>query len=541
VRLAPGAAASATVLARDGRIARLANDDFVPPSEARRIDGEGGLLLPAFLDAYTTTGCATPEPKAARDLPPKESADVVVDMREANRKGVQPSFRAADAFNAPGEALQPWRESGFGALLAAPAGQILSGQSALVVTREAAPRDAVVRAGVFDHAGFDATGPGYPSTLMGSIAQLRQFLLDAAWQRDLAQRRAAGKPGPRLPFDADLEAIGPALRGERRVCCEAQSADDVDRWLELADAHHLRIAIAGGREAWKRAGVLAQRKVPVLLTLAWGEEPPDPDAKDAKKKEVSAADAPWTYEEPLASRRERRRLWLEDRDGALRLAAAGVDFAFGTGKDKPKELLERVRQLVAAGLPRDAALRALTQGAAAILGVDPALGRLEEGRDAAFAVWTKDPLTDKDAQVSWLVVDGHAIDLRPKEKPKDKDAAPKPADGLDATGTWTLDFGGAGVPAATAELKMEPDGRVRGRLRGSTPDGRTVDAEVEGRVAGTKLDLSATASVAGAPAKFEYSGALEAARWQGELEWSLGPDSGTLAFRATREPKEDAR
>lgn len=521
-------APSVSILVRNGRIERVADGALEAPVDARRIDGEGALVLPAFLDACTFTGCATPEPKSERDLPAKAATDVYVDMREANRRGIQPAFRAADVFDA-GEALEGWRTSGFGALLTAPAGQLLSGSSALVVTREAAPRDAIVRARAFDHAGFRSTGSGYPGTLMGSIAQLRQFFLDAQRHKELLERRAAGKGGARPPFDADLEAAQDALAKRRVVCCAADEVDDVERFVALADEHGLSIAIVGGREAWKRARLLAERKIAVVLTPDGGDEPDDPDAKDAKKKKgPKAEDAPWTYAEPIAALREKRRLWVEDRDGARVLAEAGVRIAFGTAKDKPKDLLERVRKLVTAGLPRDAALKALTEGAAEIVGV-PALGRIAEGADATFALWTKDPLVDKEAAVAWLFVDGYAHEF-------DVDAAKTgaPDEGVDATGTWTVTSDAPEVPDAQLEIRMEKDGAVEGTLRGKAPDGTAVEVSVSGTVRGKTLALKGSAEVGGTRMDLAFDGELDGDAWKGKVT-GLKPEA--VGFTAQRKPK----
>src|SRR6185436_20103616 len=97
-----------------------------------------------FVDAYTQSGVATPTPPADRDAPPKASAEALVDMREANRKGIQPSFRAADAFKLEPDAGKKWRSFGYGSMLSAPAGQYLAGQSAFASTRDAPARDALL-------------------------------------------------------------------------------------------------------------------------------------------------------------------------------------------------------------------------------------------------------------------------------------------------------------------------------------------------------------------------------------------------------------
>jgi len=522
----------ATLVLRDGRIADVLSPDAPPPPGMRVVEGEGRLALPAFVDAATRHGCATPEPVIDRDVPPDVTADAVIDMREANRKGVQPAFRARDALaieEADGEA---WRKAGFGAALVAPGGQLLAGTSVLVTTRDAAMRDVVMRPEVFAHAAFEASGDGYPSTLMGYFAQLRQLFLDARHHGELLERYAAGRPGLRPPDDAELDAGRRILSGETRVMCAAESARDVERWIRLADEFGFTVAIQGGRDAWRVADALARRGIPVVMTLDWGEEVDDPDAEEKPKgrgrgrggrgvdpdtapdaapdaqegeegeepaageKEADDEDAAWKYVEPIEVRRERRRLWVEGRDSAIRLYDAGVRIAFGTAEDEPAKLLGRVRELVEAGLDADVALAALTWSAAELLGVER-LGRLEPGYDASFALWTDDPLLEEKAEVAWLFVDGypHEFELEDEEE-----SAP-PAEGVDVTGAWELETHdpAGGTRTSALELEMDEDGSVTGT--GTTTDPATeeeVAFDVEGRLAGTTLRLEATLSLGGA-------------------------------------------
>ena len=72
------------------------------------------------------------------------------------------------------------------------------------------------------------------------------------------------------------------LNGERRLVCEAQTSRAIERWIRFADEFGLTIAISGGRDAWKVADTLAERDIPVFMTLDWGDEAKDPDAKDDK-------------------------------------------------------------------------------------------------------------------------------------------------------------------------------------------------------------------------------------------------------------------
>src|SRR5690349_297713 len=212
-----------TLFLRDGRVEQVLEAAAQIPEGLRVLDGHGMLALPAFVDAYSFAGCAALQIEAEKDLPAKAGSDLYIDMREANRKGVAPANRAARVFALDEEARKRWRSSGFSHLLSAPHGELLSGSSALACTRTLASRDAIVRPVVFDHASFDCSGPGYPGTLMGAFAQLRQVFMDARWAAELGARAEGGKAGPRPPFDPDLEALLPMLDRKRRVVCAAET------------------------------------------------------------------------------------------------------------------------------------------------------------------------------------------------------------------------------------------------------------------------------------------------------------------------------
>lgn len=554
-------APESSIVIENGRIARIvpANDPL--PPAMRVIDGKGQLAVPAFVDAASWSGCVTPEPKIDQDLPADMRADVQVDMRAANRKGVEPAFRAAAALDFTKDEAKAWRDAGFGAVLAAPHGQLLAGTSALIVTRDAAARDAVLAPDVFAHAAFAASGPGYPSTLMGYTAQLRQFVLDAHHHDELAARALAGRPGPRPAFDPELEAFGPVLRRERRVLAEAHSAADIDRWLALADELGFDVAIVGGNQAFERADLLARRNVPVILTLEWGDEPDDPDAAKDEKKPAAGAESTETkpetppssepakpadevaakasdakrfeYVEPLGVRRAKRARWVERRDCAKVLAEKGVRFAFGTANGSASDLLGKVKKLVEAGLAREVALRALTDGAAELLGA-PKLGRLEVGMDAHVALWTADPL-GKDARLAWLVVDGfaHEFDLQANAPLEGK-----PDEGVDASGTWTLTIAASQEPPETLELTMAPDGKVSGKVRAMNPMTQSeISADVAGRVAQKRMQLTTTVDLGQFAIEAAYDGTLTGDAWEGTVVVKGPFGEQKFDFKATRQPK----
>jgi len=560
----------ATLILRDGAIAAVLDEAAPPPPGTRVIEGAGLICLPAFLDAFSRQGCTVPQPVKDQDLPPNEQADVGIDMRLANRKGIQPAFRAVTALAIAKEQSEAWRKSGFGAALIAPGGELLSGASALATTREAAMRDLVVRDEVFAHAAFTANGPGYPSTLMGYFAQLRQFFLDSQRQLELEQRYAQGRPGLRPSFDATLDAGEALVSGQRTLLCEASQADDFERWARLAKEFGLKLNFVGGAEAWRVQDELAQWGATVVLTLDWGKEVKDPRPKAEAKKEkeetppktaetaeataakpdapaesaeakkpAEAKEAVWEYDEPYAVRLERRLKWEKNRDCALRLAEAGVRFAFGTANGKPSELLEHVRTLVKTGLSAELALTALTHDAAEFLGVERRLGKVEPGFDATFVLWRADPLTDEKASAAWVFVDGFPSEFK-EEKKKEKGAGP--SEGIDASGTWQLEFKaeGEGVKAATLVLEMAKDGALKGTLEVENPmGGAHVTSDVTGTVSADELELTCTLAFSQFTIEAALTATIAGDALDGKSTFKMpgGDEPMTQTFTGKRAPK----
>ena len=512
-----------TLLLKGGRIEALLPAAQEISGEYRVLSAEGLLAVPAMVDVFSHSGIEMPDPNTTQDIPVSTKSDVRIEMRMANRKGIQPDWMAAKAYSMSDSDVEERREGGFGAQLSAPHGEILSGVSAAVLLGKGAPRDVILSARVFGHAAFEASGSGYPGTLMGMHAQFRQFLMDSSWQAELRQRRESGMPGPRPAFDPSLQAGERLLSGELRLVCEAQSARDIYRWMALADEFQLKIAIAGGRDAWQVAAELAEKDIPVVLTLQWSKEAKDPDAKDKDKEEdvdkdkdkdkdektegddadtpgkADEADGDWTYEEPLALQRERRRRWELQRDNALRLQEAGVEVYFGSGSDSVDDLMSQARVLVEAGYPRDVMMAAMTAGGARWLNIDGDLGSLKVGSGANVCLWTADPFDEK-SKVRFSFVDGFLESWDIKE---DKSEAPD----SDMSGSWDVTFDQAGM-AGGFELEMTDAGALSGVARVMAEDGLSV-IELKGQLSGKEFTLKGILDMDDMEIPIEITGTLD--------------------------------
>jgi imidazolonepropionase-like amidohydrolase len=462
-----------TVVIRDGLIAAV-GANVTAPADARVIDGTGLTVYPGLIDANTSLGVPEPAPSPSPSpgqggggflanllRPPTASS-----TNSTQPAGLQPEVLAEDLIRPGGDAIETERSAGITTALTAPRSGIWIGQSALINLAGDTPQQMILRSPVAMHVGFTPLRGGYPGSLMGVFAQLRQMLLDAQRYRE-AQRVYEQSPrGLRRPSqDRSLEALLPVLDGRTPVVMYADREREVQRALDLADEFKLKAIIAGGVESWKLADRLQKGNVPVLLSLNF-------------PKRTTAA-IPEADPEPLRTLRER----VEAPKTAGKLANAKVRFAFQSGGVSPiTDFVANAAKTVENGLSKDDALRAFTIRAAEIFGVADRLGTIEPGKIANLTV-TRGDLFDRNSRITNVFIDGRPIDLRP--------ATPGAGQPVNiATGAWTLAVDlGQGELAVTLNLQQEGD-RLRGSMEGALGSVDIANASV-----GPAGDIRFTATV----------------------------------------------
>lgn len=401
-----------TVVVRDGLIADI-GPDVEPPRDAEVLDGTGLFVYAGFIDARTTLGLPdTKRPpearRAAEGDKPDFTREAPASMEQANRKGLRPELDAAQIVHISEPEIRKAHAGGFTVAVVAAADEYLSGRAAAITLSAAPRRNALLRADTGLHASFRSYGDGYPTTVIGIMAHVRQVFLDAVHYRKVWEAYRPGRPRPAV--DPTLEALQPLLRGEVRLFFEADRETEIHRALDLASEFGLKLVLVGGAFAGNVAPILRERDVPVVLSLKLpAEEKPDPG-------------------DPEKLCRELERLRNERIDAARRLHEAGVPFCFSTaGLASPADALAAIRKRIERGLPAEAALAALTTSPARLLGLAATHGTIARGKAANLTVLTA-PLGDPKAAVRYLFADGRKFELEGKppaqKEKKDAPAAP---------------------------------------------------------------------------------------------------------------------
>ncbi len=385
------------------------------PSDAVIIDGAGLTVYPGLIDmASVPEADAIPAGQAARG---QASATLVELERARHAALLRADVEAARTVGAGTADMRRFASAGVTSVLVAPTTGLLRGQSALV--NVVAPPDtphisnigdyrqglAIVRAPVASHFSFGAGragAAGYPGSLLGYIAFVRQSLLDAQWQRDARAYAERHADQPRPVFEPVLDALAPVLEGKLPAAFDASSSVEIQRALAMAREFKLNPIIVGGGEAAALTADLEAANARVIYSLNF---PADPGrgGRGAQGRGGPPAD------ESVRA----RRLRLDAPKVPAALLAAGVPFAFGSsGLQNPADFLANAARTVSeGGLSADDALRALTASAASMAGAGERLGTIAPGRIANIIVTSGD-LFATGTRIRHVFVDGYPVDIQ---------------------------------------------------------------------------------------------------------------------------------
>jgi len=421
---------------------------------------------------------------------------------------------AADDLKAGESKFEANRNAGFTTVLTVGRTGIFNGQSAIIDLAGDTTSAMIVKAPFAEHVSFNTVGGGqYPGSLMGTFSSMRQMFLDAQRLQQVRKMYDANPRGmKRLESDPSLEALFPLLDRKIPVVFNANREIEIIRALDFAREFNLRAVIAGGQEAWKVAGRLKAQDVPVLLSLNF-----------PKRTASASAEADPDSIELLRFRAETPK-------GPSRLVDAGVRFAFQSGgAASAADYFTNAGKAVESGLSKDAAVRAMTLGAAEILGVADRTGSIEAGKIANLTVVRGD-LLGKDRAVTHVFVDGKYFEQKPPAK--------QPAGGAAATGAAPA-FANVGgnfaivieVPGQTISgtLALTQQAAI---LTGTMQTQLGTSQIKDGKVSAEGFTFSSTVEYGGSTIEIIVKGTVTG----NQISGTIDSPQGTIPFSGTRNP-----
>lgn len=375
-----------TLVIREGRIVDV-GANVTAPTGATVIDGTGLHVYPGFFDSASQLGlteigsvAATNDFGETGEMNPQVVALAAVHPASEHL----PVARANGITHA---VALPGRLGGFGAQATIVGGQASAFSLAGWTVEEMALAPSVgitvvwpsLATRAFDFATFSPRQRPFPEVKQEyekKVAAL-EALLDSARR----YREATRHTGVPVSRDLKLEALGPIVEGHRPLLVVANAERDIRNALAFTERERVRMVLLGGDEAWRLAGQLASRSIPVVL----GPSQALPTRAD------DAYDAPYAR--------------------AALLRAAGVMVAIASfNSSDSRNLPYEAGHAVGYGLSWEDALRAITITPAEIFGLDAELGTIEPNKRANLVVTDGDPLEIRTA-VKHVFVNGEPQSL----------------------------------------------------------------------------------------------------------------------------------
>jgi imidazolonepropionase-like amidohydrolase len=227
----------------------------------------------------------------------------------------------------------------------------------------------------------------YPSSLMGSIALIRQTYLDAKWY--------ATKPA--------TEGVNLSLETFNANAGLPQIFVGDDKWSVLradriAKEFGTQYILRGADNGYQRIDELAKTKATFIIGVDFPAAMDVEDPNDARF--VSLADM---------------KHWELAPTNPAAFEKAGIPFSITTAEMKDsKQFLANLRKAVQYGLSETKALEAITKTPATFLGVYDQVGSLDAGKWANFII-TTEPVFSSNSKIIENWIQGNKYEINPNE------------------------------------------------------------------------------------------------------------------------------
>jgi imidazolonepropionase-like amidohydrolase len=389
---------SGQILIQDGKIAAVGAN--VSAANAQVLDLQGQHLYPGLIALNTSLGLT-------------EIAAVRATQDSSEAGDYTPDVESWVSANPDSELIPVARANGIAYFEPVPQGGIVAGQSGLVASDGWTTEQRTIKHPLTLHVFWPAQELTISTRARGRGKREGKSLDEQAKERrtkvraledffDEAKAYARGKDatgsataspartvpaGDGKPFQIvpAWEAMLPYVRGQLPITIQANEIRQIKSAVSWAATNNYKIIVAGARDAWMAADLLASRNIPVIYANTFARPVRDTSSYDVHFK---AADV---------------------------LRRAGVKVIFNFGSDSFNAAMSRnlpyaASQAVAFGLPEIEALKGLTLYPAQIAGVADRLGSLEVGKEATI-VATDGSILDQRANVKHMWLAGKEVSL----------------------------------------------------------------------------------------------------------------------------------
>lgn len=369
-----------TLLIKEGKVVSVGKSVNIPKNTTK-INLSGKTIYPSFIDMYTTFGIT--KPKRGGNGP----------QYGASRSGfywndhIMPEQDVMSSFKYDKKSASEMHKLGFGMVNTYMPNGIVRGTGALIALNNNADNAMrIVNGESSQHLSFKksvTSKQSYPSSIMGSMALLRQMYNDAKWYAD----------GNVDTKDLSLEALN-ANKSLLQIF-EAGSRANLLRADKVGDAFNIQYAIVGGGDEYERINEVKATNAFVILPINF--------------QKAYDVDNPFLASTLSLSD---MRAWNQEPHNPRLLAENGIKFALTThGLKSKKSFSSNLIKAIESGLSKQKALEALTTIPASLLGKSDVLGTLKTGSYANFLI-TDGDIFEKKTKLyeNWVQGTAHVLE-----------------------------------------------------------------------------------------------------------------------------------
>ncbi|MGA9270385.1 MAG: amidohydrolase family protein, partial [Lutimonas sp.] len=379
---------NATLLIHKGKVAQAGKQVKIPDNTTV-IDLDGLSVYPSFIDIYSGFGI---------DLPAPEKNKSRSAQYDSKREGyywnehIMPETSASSKFKYSKSSAEAYLKQGFGVVNTHVQDGIVRGTGMLVALNNSGnDNERILKQNSGQYLSFRKSKyhyQSYPTSLMGSMALLRQMYADLDWY----------SKGKIKTTDISLEA----LKANRSLVQIFDAGDNgnILRADQIGDAFGIDYVLLGGNDAYENVEQIKNTESTLILQLNF---PKAFDVQDVHTSQyLSLAEM---------------RAWNQAPSNPAALKKGGVNFALTShGLDNIKDFHTNIRKAILYGLSEEDALASLTTIPASILKKSDQIGSLKQGALANFFICDGN-VFDKDKKILEHWVQGEPYRIEPLYSP----------------------------------------------------------------------------------------------------------------------------
>lgn len=369
---------NATLVIENGHIKSVSKNGKLPKG-ASVVDAKGLTIYPGFIDVYSEYGIDFSYP-SSKTRGPVYRIDRI--GGNAANGAIHAQMNWSDHFAPDQKAAQKYLKNGFTAVQTAKHDGILQGRGVTVSLADGIANELVYNANAQHFASFNkgSSAQNYPSSLMGSIALLRQTFSDANWYQK-SQGKSVTFAGDNIEYNAALNAISNIEK--QGVFFSSQSEQSLLRAAKLLNNFDIKATFLGSGFEYARLDEIGQLNANLVMPLTFAEKP---TLGTTQGHDISLADL---------------RHWERNPGNLATLEDSKLTLAITSHGTKGNDFLTNLRTAVKHGLSEKAALAALTTNPAKIAGIANEAGQLKTGYNADFVITKGDIFKNGDIVSVW--------------------------------------------------------------------------------------------------------------------------------------------